>query len=80
MNYSEKFALFGLSVATQDDYTTAEQYSKKFERCTVLSHDNVSYTPATPASKKKELQCWDSNSTCSEKVGFQPDPQQTYKG
>ena len=67
MSYSDSFALFGLSGATPPDYTTPEQHSKKFERCSILSHDNVSYTPTTTPQKSKEFECLSNNSTMIKK-------------
>lgn len=44
------FQFFGIPDEEIPEYTTAQEFSKRFKRCSVLQMDEVRYAPASGAS------------------------------
>jgi len=52
--YDQDFRSLGIE-KDLENYTNADDFAKNFQRCSILSHDNVSYSSNTPSEAKEIL-------------------------
>ena len=50
----KKFEILGLPNRDNESYTNANSYSKRYKKCTVLNHGNVTYSTNTKAASSKD--------------------------
>ncbi len=53
-NYDEQFKLFNLPKEKFLDYKNADQFARAFERCSVQTRENVTYSIDTSLLNRKE--------------------------
>jgi len=52
----EGFDLLKLSNKRQEKYSTAEEYARRFTKCSVLEFKNISYSNSTSIDPKTSIQ------------------------